>query len=52
MSKYYTPNGNNIHEIGIEPDVAVELDEELAYEVTIPKEEDNQLQAAVRVLED
>lgn len=52
VSKYYTPNGNNIHEIGIEPDVAVELDEELAYEVTIPKEEDNQLQAAVRVLED
>src|SRR5699024_6302493 len=33
VSKYYTPNGNNIHGTGIEPDVTVELDEELMYEV-------------------
>ena len=50
VSKYYTPNGNNIHGTGIEPDVTVELDEELMYEVEIPKEEDNQLQAAIEVL--
>ena len=50
VSKYYTPNGNNIHGTGIEPDVTVELDEELMYEVEIPKEEDNQLQAAIEAL--
>ena len=30
ISKYYTPNGQNIHGIGIEPDVVVEYPEELA----------------------
>ncbi len=29
ISKYYTPNGQNIHGIGIEPDIAVEYPEEL-----------------------
>lgn len=51
VSKYYTPNGNNIHGIGIEPDVIVELDESLENQVTVSKEEDNQLQAAIEVLE-
>ena len=51
VSKYYTPNGNNIHGTGIEPDVTVELDEDLMYEVEIPKEEDNQLQAAIEALQ-
>lgn len=50
VSKYYTPNGNNIHGTGIEPDVVVELDEDLRYEVEVPKEEDNQLQAAIKAL--
>lgn len=30
ISKYYTPNGQNIHGIGIEPDIVVEYPEELA----------------------
>lgn len=51
VSKYYTPNGNNIHGIGIEPDVVVELDESLENQVTVSKEEDNQLQAAIEALE-
>lgn len=51
VSKYYTPNGNNIHGIGIEPDVIVELDESLENQVTVSKEEDNQLQAAIEALE-
>jgi len=29
MAKYYTPNGENIHKIGIEPDVKVEYPEDL-----------------------
>jgi carboxyl-terminal processing protease len=50
VSKYYTPNGNNIHGIGIEPDVEVELDESLKNEVSISREEDNQLQKALEIL--
>lgn len=50
VSKYYTPDGNNIHGTGIEPDVEAELPEELMYAVEVPKEEDTQLQAAIEVL--
>lgn len=50
VSKYYTPNGNNIHGTGITPDIEVELDESLKYEVEVPKEKDNQLQAAIEAL--
>lgn len=52
VSKYYTPKGNNIHEIGIEPDVEIELYEELKKEVLVPFEEDNQLQKAIEVLKE
>lgn len=41
-AKYYTPDGRNIHGIGIEPDVEVELDSD--------SEEDNQLLRAQEVL--
>lgn len=47
VSKYYTPNGRNIHGTGIEPDVEVELKDELKQKVVIEKSEDNQLQKAV-----
>ena len=47
VSKYYTPNSNNIHGIGIAPDVEVELDPAVANEVVIPEEKDNQLQKAM-----
>lgn len=50
VSKYYTPNGNNIHGIGIAPDVEVELDPAVANEVVIPEEKDNQLQKAMELL--
>ena len=52
VSKYYTPNGNNIHGIGIEPDVEVELDESLKYEVEIPKEQDAQLLKGIELLKE
>ena len=52
IAKYYTPKGNNIHEKGIEPDVEVELDKELEQLITIPKDQDNQLQKAIEVLEE
>ena len=46
VSKYYTPNGNDIHEKGIEPDVVVEFDADAYYNEGI----DNQLQEAVGYL--
>ncbi|MGI6055332.1 MAG: S41 family peptidase [Clostridium sp.] len=49
---YYTPDGHDIHEKGIEPDVTVELSEEAAREVVIPVELDNQLQEAVKILQE
>lgn len=46
VSKYYTPNGNDIHEKGIEPDIEVEFDAEAYYDEGI----DNQLQEAIHYL--
>ncbi len=48
--KYFTPNGNDIHGVGIEPDVTVELPDELKYEPVIPEDQDVQLQKAVEIL--
>ena len=47
---YYVPSGECIHKEGIEPDVYVELDEDLQTLVEIPKEDDNQIRAAIDVL--
>ena len=46
VSKYYTPDGNDIHEKGIEPDVEVEFDAESYYNEGV----DNQIQEAVKYL--
>lgn len=49
-AKYYTPKGNYIHEVGIEPDI------ELTYKYSGPEDEaydmkyDNQVQKAIEVL--
>ena len=48
VSKYYTPKGNNIHKIGIEPDVEVEFDAQ-AY---VEDGTDNQLNKAMEVLQE
>lgn len=50
-SKYYTPNGDNIHEVGIEPDIVVELDEEYKKKEEPTMEDDNQLQVAIECME-
>ena len=46
---YYHPD-EDIHGAGIEPDVSVELKEGLETMIEIPKDQDNQLQAAVEAL--
>lgn len=48
ISKYYTPNGQNIHGIGIEPDIAVEYPEELKTK-TYDRTVDPQFQKALEV---
>lgn len=49
-SQYFTPNGVNIHGIGIEPDVIIELDEAY-YEIENPTDaDDNQLQKAIEIM--
>lgn len=45
VSTYYTPNGNNIHEIGVEPDIEVKFDAEQYVNGV-----DNQLEAAKKEL--
>lgn len=45
IAKYFTPNGNDIHKVGIKPDVEVELDVD-AYRDSEGKK-DNQLDVAV-----
>ncbi len=46
VSNYYTPNGNNIHGIGIEPDIEVEFDSDAYAE----DKTDNQLDKAIEVM--
>ncbi len=47
VSTYYTPEGRNIHGLGITPDVEVELSEELRQKPVVPLSEDNQVQRAI-----
>ena len=47
VSDYYTPNGNNIHQVGITPDVEVPFDSEAYQNGT-----DNQLEKAIEVLKE
>lgn len=52
-ARYYTPSGECIHEVGIEPDVVVELDEDTVTRYgfnNLPHDQDVQLQRAIAVL--
>ncbi len=50
-SQYFTPNGRNIHGIGIEPDVAIAMPESY-YDIEEPTDADDvQLQKAIEVLQ-
>ncbi|WP_313072920.1 S41 family peptidase [Lacrimispora sp.] len=50
IAHYYTPNGFDLHKKGLEPDVPVELKEELKTKIKIEHEEDNQLLEAIKAL--
>ena len=47
---YYTPSGFDLHGKGIEPDVEVELKEALRNQITVDVKEDNQIEAALKAL--
>ena len=52
-ARYYTPNGECIHEVGIEPHVTVELDEDAVTRYGInnlPHDQDAQLQKAIELI--
>ncbi|MGL5417560.1 MAG: S41 family peptidase [Clostridium sp.] len=49
ISKYYTPNGENIHKTGIAPDVKVEILEEVLNK-PYNREADSQLKKAIEVM--
>lgn len=50
ISEYFTPNGTNIHGIGIEPDIVLELPEDIEEIGVDNLKEDNQLQKALEVV--
>lgn len=55
VGKYTTPNGVSLADVGITPEISVEVDEETAaaiYAGTIDPEEDPQIQAAVKALQE
>jgi len=50
-SKYYTPNGENIHKIGIKPDIEVEIPEELL-DVPYDRNQDPQFIKGLEVIKE
>lgn len=53
VGKYYTPNGVSLADVGITPDVEVEVDEELFWQIyygNVEREKDPQILAAIDVL--
>ena len=51
VAKYFTPSGNYIHDVGIIPDIQIELPEEYQNQFYIDREHDTQLEKAIEVLQ-
>ena len=52
IEDYYLPSGKSIHKVGVNPDVEIDLPDELKTYVTIPEDEDVQLQKAIEILKE
>ena len=50
VEEYYTPNRNKIHDIGIEPNIIVQLPETVISPLYVKENEDTQLQKAIEIL--
>lgn len=49
-NEYYTPNRSKINKVGIEPDEKIELSDEYKNMLTVPQEQDTQLNKAIELL--
>jgi len=49
-AQYFTPNGTYIHGKGIEPNIVIEMPENLKNRIDLTDEEDVQLQKGIEVL--
>lgn len=52
IEDYYLPSGKSIHKVGVDPDVEIDLPDELKTYVTIPEDEDVQPQKAIEILKE
>lgn len=52
VSEYFTPNGTNIHGVGIEPDIVVDLPEDIQEIGVENLKEDTQLQKAIEKIKE
>lgn len=52
VSHYYTPNGNDIHKKGVEPDEVLEFDPDLYYVENEEDRVDNQLDRAIEIIKE
>lgn len=50
IAKYFTPAEHDIHKVGIEPDIEIDVSDEQKRMIEIPHDEDPQLQKAIEVL--
>ena len=50
IAKYFTPAEHDIHKVGIEPDIEIDVSDEQKRMAEIPHDEDPQLQKAIEVL--
>ena len=51
VNEYNTPKRNKINEVGISPDIEVELPEEEQNKLSVDREKDTQLQRAIEELQ-
>ncbi|MCR5631949.1 MAG: S41 family peptidase [Eubacterium sp.] len=51
IAKYFLPSGADIHKVGVEPDVEVELAESLKNKANVELKDDNQVQEAIKKLD-
>ena len=52
IAQYYTPNGNQVHQIGITPDVIIELPEDDPGIYEFADDKDIQLNRAIQVMKE
>ena len=52
IEDYYLPSGKSIHKVGVDPDVEIDLPEDIKMYTNIPEEQDVQLQKAIEILKE